>query len=363
MKRARKFLALILIGMLPLMFSCGGGGGEAPPPAFTTADLQGTWYFHDLRSGDAGPGKSPSGWFYGWATVDANGNCTAINGVGSDGSTETTCTGESLTIDSSGIITEPGSNMHGKMSKGKDLIVNTADDGTGDYQFGVGIKAGGTFATADLQGTWNYHVLTTGDAPQWTGWAYGQMNIDASGNGTFTSMNRRDGDTSLPGPVTLSLNPDGIINGSSPSKFHGKMNQSKDLVVATMNDGGGGYSLLIFQKAGGTFSTADLQGNWWNHGLVSGDAPAQRIGWFYTNWSSDASGNFTALSHRDSTGLTTIPTGGTFSVSPSGVVTSAFLPSFHGILNQKKDMIVWTFTGYPGKDTGVGGYVLGIMLK
>lgn len=253
--------------------------------------------------------------------------------------------------------------MHGKMSKGKDLIVNTADDGTGDYMLSVAVKAGGTFITADLAGTWNHHLLTTGDAPQWTGWAYVQINVDASGNVTFAPATRSDEKPETPWPITLSISSSGVVTQVGDPSLHGVINQGKDLMVATMNDGGGGYSLLILQKAGGTFSTADLQGNWWTHGLVSGDAPAQRIGWFYTNWSSDANGNFTALSHRDSTGLTTIPTGSTFSISPSGVVTSTSLPSFHGILNQKKDMMVWTYTGYPSLTTGVGGYVLGISLK
>lgn len=365
MKRARKFLTLILIGMLPFMLSCGGGGGDgAPPPAFTTTDLQGTWNTHTLVSGDA---PQWNGWEYGALTVDSSGNVTFGPVTNSDGVTETPTETATVSISPAGIISSPEktSSSHGKMNLGKDMIVITMDYGKGrGYDLSIATKTGGTFTTSDLQGTWNIHVLTTGDAPQFTCWAYAQMNIDVNGNATFLSKLNSAGETTLPGPVTLSLNPDGIINGSNdPSKFHGKMNQSKDLVVATMNDGGGGYSLLILQKAGGTFSTADLQGNWWTHGLVSGDAPAQRIGWFYTNWSSDANGNFTALSHRDSTGLTTIPTGSTFSVSPSGVVTSASLPSFHGIMNQKKDMMVFTFTGYPGRDTGVGGYVLGIMLK
>jgi len=322
MKKAKKFLALILMCMLPLMLSCGwggGGGGEADTSApsvptgltvvassvplnqinlswtastdnigvtgykiyrggsylksvtttstsdtglnlltqycytvsaydaagnestkssqvcattsgFSIADFQGTWYSHDLQSGDAGPGRSRSAWFYGWSTIDANGNCIAHYEVESDGSINTTCEGDinDLNLDpATGVLTAIGFSGHGIVSKWKDLIVFVADDGTGDYRFSVSIKSGGTF------------------------------------------------------------------------------------------------------------TTADLQGNWWNHGLVSGDAPAQRIGWFWTNWSSNASGNFTALSHRDSTGLTTLPAGMTFSVRSNGVVTSAALPSFYGIKNQK----------------------------
>jgi len=332
---------------------------------FTISDSQGTWYSHDLQSGDAGPGRSASAWFYGWSTYDANGNCIDSYDVKSDGSTKSGCSysniGDVLIVDPlSGVYNGIG-NSHGKISKWKDLILGTGDDGTGDYLFGVSIKSGGTFTTADLQGTWNFHVLATGDAPQWTGWAYGQMNVDASGKATFTSFFTSSGPT-VAEPPTFSISPDGVVTAGEPL-FHGVMNMSKDLVIATWTSDDGGYYLQIMQKIGGGFSTADLQGNWWTHGLVSGDAPAQRIGWFWTNGSSDASGNFTAITHRDSTGLTTLPADMTFSVNSNGVITSAALPSFYGIMNQRKDMIVYTFTGHPSLDTGVGGYVLGITLK
>ncbi len=108
--------------------------------------------------------------------------------------------------------------------------------------------SGSMFTTSDLQGTWNINVLTSGDSPQWTGWAYGTLNIDGSGNVTWTAIARSDGNSSLPGSDTVSIASSGIVTSAGNASFQGVMSQNKDTIVATLDDGGGGYDLVVYQK-------------------------------------------------------------------------------------------------------------------
>src|SRR5512139_1059099 len=45
--------------------------------------------------------------------------------------------------------------------------------------------SGGSFSSNDLVGTWNYHGLVSGDAPQHhPGWYHSRLDVDANGNVT-----------------------------------------------------------------------------------------------------------------------------------------------------------------------------------
>ena len=84
-----------------------------------------------------------------------------------------------------------------------------------------------------------------------------------------------------------------------------------------------------------TFSTADFEGTWYWHGLVSGDAPAEKPGWVYNAITFDSSGNATYGPITDSEAIPYTPDPKTFSISSTGVVTiPAAGVSFHGQMNQ-----------------------------
>jgi hypothetical protein len=202
-------------------------------------------------------------------------------------------------------------------------------------------KAGGTFTTSDLAGTWNLHSLTSGDGPQWTGWYYGTINFNNSGNGTISGTDS-DGGTDINDPVSATIDNNGVVSSLSNPSFHGVMSQDKNLIVATMNDGGGGgYNLIIGQRAGGSFTTSDLAGTWNFHGITSGDAP-QWNGWFYGQVLADASGNLSFISYLDSDGDPSLPDAGPLAISSDGIVTDASSPSFHGKMSLGTDLIVAT---------------------
>jgi len=203
--------------------------------SFVTSDLQGMWTAHMITTG-----IDPSyiGWLYGASSIDASGNWTWIAVTRSNGDS-TLPVSAILTISPSGIITI-GSipSFHGVMSLDKSLIVATVDDGGGGGNLIVLQKEGGvTFAQSDLQGEWN-------------GWAYGWNSTDASGNQTFTSTMRSDGNSTLANGGTLSLSTAGVLTQpDNPSAwFNGSMSSSKSLAIATMNDDGGGYDLIVLIK-------------------------------------------------------------------------------------------------------------------
>lgn len=116
------------------------------------------------------------------------------------------------------------------------------------------------FTTSDLGGTWDFHMLASGDSPQHTGWAYGTQVIDDSGNLTFASITRSNGDSSLPSNETLAISSSGVVT-MADLDLHGVMSPQKDMIVAVMTDGGDGYDLVILLKRGtATYSTSDLGG-------------------------------------------------------------------------------------------------------
>ena len=75
-----------------------------------------------------------------------------------------------------------------------------------------------------------------------------------------------------------------------------------------------------------TFNTADLQGTWCYHALISGDSPSQTPGWYWGELTLDSAGNVigsTVLT--DSLGNSDCNPGATiepFNISQDGVVTT-----------------------------------------
>ena len=90
----------ILVCLSFLTISCGGGGsssGGGDNPAFTTADLGGTWYFNGVRS--AGSEGTNSGTI----VIDSSGNVTGGSFTRNPGVAKT-ITGGSLAISAAGVV-------------------------------------------------------------------------------------------------------------------------------------------------------------------------------------------------------------------------------------------------------------------
>ena len=212
------------------------------------------------------------------------------------------------------------------------------------------------FITGDLEGNWEIHMLTSGDYPKWTGWMYGTLNIDTSGNGRFSSINRSDGYSSLPKDVKAAISPSGLVTFAG-TDFYGVMNSQKDMIVGVMSDSGGGYDLVFYTKHGmSAFTTDDLEGTWYLHALESGDGPLLP-GWTHATLTIDSIGSFIMSSYLNSYGETDAVENGTTNITADGIVTISGRPTSHGIMNPGKDMVVLTM------DNSNGGYDLSVLSK
>jgi hypothetical protein len=149
-------------------------------------------------------------------------------------------------ITADGIITISGRpSAHGIVNPGKDMVVLTMDSSSGGYDMSIMTKQGpSAFTTSDFKGSWEFLALTSGDYPQYIGYAHGIQTIDADGNWSFTSMTRSNGDSTLPEDLTVLISPSGVVTYTG-TDFHGIMNSRKDIIVGVMTDGGDGYDMLI----------------------------------------------------------------------------------------------------------------------
>ena len=323
--------------------------------AYDVSDLEGTWHFHGLTSGDS---RQWIGWAYGTQSTDATGNCTVTSITRSDWSPDLPLD-TTMAISSSGVVTIPGTDFHGTMNSQRDMIIGVMTDGGGGYDLVIFTKAGGTFTTGDLEGTWNMHALGSGN--NLGGWAYGTFTGDTTGSFRGSYVTSR-GHAESP-IVTLNINSNGIINalndiGVTAPTFHGVMSNNKDIIVCTGTGGDDSYQLRVFVKMGGTFTTSDLCGTSYIHGLVSGDDTAWQ-GWYHVTSLADSSGNFNwvAGSYLNSSGDTDQTFSGTMSITTDGVVGMVDRTDFHGVMSIGKDMVVGTL------NDGGGGYDLVIALK
>ena len=209
--------------------------------AYALSDLQGDWNFHTLSTGNT------SGWTHGEEQIDGSGNVNRISIVNNDnnailGSNYT------LSIDAQGNITRADkATYHGSISADKSLMINTRSiESATTFRIKILQKKGGSFSTADLAGTWDFHNLMTGTDASWV---HGVDMIDSSGVVTNASRLFDDGDTSLRPAHTLTIDANGIISRSDRPSYHGVMSQDKKLMIITVDTGTNGtYHMRVLQR-------------------------------------------------------------------------------------------------------------------
>ena len=199
---------------------------------FYQSDFEGKWNNHCVISGDT----QWLGWERGILRFDTNGVFGFILYESSD--PNRTAVPIAFNISSTGVVTGssnvPGT-FHGAMNPGKDLIVGTINDVRGGYKLCVLQRAVSGVTPNDLADTWNFHGISTGDYPEWTGWFNGQLTADASGVITQISYTDSSGGSTPPLNSPLDITTGGILTDQANSSFHGTMNIGKDLIIATMN--------------------------------------------------------------------------------------------------------------------------------
>lgn len=346
----------ILCSTLLLVTSLSDTGSATP---FTAADFEGTWHLCGLGVRD-----NSGAWAHGTYTFDATGE---FEGAYTSSTGHSEAPHGTMSINTEGIVRALSgvgplvSSFHGAMSNSRNVIVCTHTGG--DYSHGmlVFVKAGTAFATGDLQGTWVYHGLTSGEPPDARpGWYHGSVTINESGQAIYSAVTDSQGQNDyVPNPAEFSVDPNGIVAHLGARSFHGAVNQARDMIVATGTMAPGrdtsvrGYNLLIMVKqAPGAYAIGDLIGTWHIHGLVSGSYSDWR-GWYYfSGFAHGTTFSWIANSYVNCKGDTVPAWSGEVNITSDGIVTYPHLSRSHGILSIGRDFSVGTV------DDGGGGYGL-----
>jgi len=309
------------------------------------------------------------GWEHGTLSFDNNG-LGHMTGIVRNGTLLSDRVDIPFTMSLSGMLFNPDDNtFQCVVSRDMSVMVETFTDSTGGPAMMIGQKRGGTFQTngSDMTGTWRFQRLTAGSDNITSGWAYGTMGI-VSGSATITTMTKNAGNSEVGTTFTFSMDGNGIMANTGDASFHGVMSMDKSMIVATDTNGGNPELWVMMKTTTGIYSTTDMMGDWVMHSVSSGNTDSRD--WTFGHSVVDAGGNNTFSQMMGSGGpvsssqMTFTMNGGEMTMSGTGggmgggMMGGGLLTStFHGIMNEAKNMIVSTYTD------GTGGYPFSIQVK
>ncbi len=315
-------------------------------PTYSTSDLNGTWSEHQLSAAD-----SPVwfGWSYSDVTFD-NGTATASNNYESPGVAAPSNSLSNFSVSPEGIVTNPAYDIHGVLSQNKNIIVGTYTDDSAPA-LGFFIKRESTvFSSSDPVGTWDFNALEVGDKASANWWGYGEATISSAGTVSLSGT-ISDG-SNFNSSSDFVIASDGTITSNSNPTIDGFMNADKNLMVLSYSDynGTGNPGIMIFVKAGASFTQADLVGTWSWHALRAQDSSNF---WAYGDMNIDASGNTTMSPATFSDGTSATPTvEGPLVLASDGTISAAGDHTLHGVLDRDEGLMVWTVTSNNSSGAG-----------
>ncbi len=362
-KGSTRFLLYFFILMF-LMFIAGCSSKDnkpAPAPAYTQADLTGTWHAHMLQAGSTGITNQ---WQYVTVTIDSTGTLTFADCL--DGTTSTTCpTGPIVwTINSSGVISETdngtATDSHFTMTSNKNFIAGTGTGGGGTgSQMIIALKEGTSYTGTELNSqSLIYHELAVGVANQWiygTGTTYSDGELTISSY-TDPSGTHPSGDTGY----KLLVNTSGDVTLQGEDSFHGFLSDDKKTIVGVLNYDPSSPALIIFQITTGqtVTATAYLGTTFYGHELACGASPAPF--WDHETVTVGILGGITLSDFVSSSSSVTAPTATlTGSIDSSGTITISGIDQYNGHISYDGNFVVGTQTD----DTDTGVYSLSIMTR
>jgi len=361
----KRFLFLGVVFCLTILTTpCFGQG-------FETSDLEGTWYAYFM---EANP-MAGTFWVYGSFTVDDDGDITGGTYKTADGTT-VNVTGGQASLDGDGLLTgtieSQGAGTtnipSGKMDAGKTVISFVGADTQNSMGLGIAIKGGKSFSTDDIEGTWYAYLMETNPVTG-TYWLHATLIVDDEGTLTGGSYTAPDGTTVSVTGGQASLDADGLLSGTVTAQGgltgnfpYGKMDAGKTVISMVGVDSLGSQNLAVAVKAGGSFSTKDLEGTWYVYLFETN--PATGSYWLYGNFTVDDAGKVTGGKYTAPDGATVDVTGGQAGISADGFVTATIEAGDGGtgtIPTGKMD-VGKTFISFVGTDTQ-GSLDLGVAIK
>ena len=336
--------------------------------AFSMDNVKGTtWGYNTMMT------SGTMGWEHGTLSFDNNG-LGHMAGIVRNGTALADRGDIPYTMSMSGMLLDPGDNTFQCVVSGdRSVMVATFTDNIGGPAMMIGQKRGGAFQPdgSDMTGTWRFQRLTAGGDNNTSGWAYGTMEFIA-GSASITSMTTNAG-VGGGGTFLFTMDASGIMSRTGDASFYGVMSMDKTMIVAT-DTNGGNPEIWVMMKTTGTYSTADMMGDWVMHSVSSGNAGSRD--WTFGHSVVDAGGNNTFSQMMGSTGAispTTLPMvmngGGEMTMSGAGggagggmmgggmmgggLVTS----TFHGTMNGARNLMVSSYSD------GSGGYPFSIQVK
>jgi len=340
--------------------------------AFSMDNVKGTtWGYNTMMT------SGTMGWEHGTLTVDGNGLGTMI-GIVRNGTLLPDRGPVPFTMSLSGMLLNPGdTTFQCVVSRDISVMVATSTDNTtGGPAMMIAQKRGGVYQAGglDMNGTWRFQRLTAGSDNTSSGWAYGTMEIipGSPGSATILTMTKNAGVSEAGTTFPISMDANGIMSKALDASFYGVMSFDKSMIVAT-DTSGGRPEIWVMMKStlGTTYSTADMTGTWVMHSVSSGNTGSRD--WAFGHSVVDSGGNNTFSQMMGSTGAIT-PTQMTMVMNfATGVMTipgagggtgggmmggRMMTSTFHGIMNEAKNMMVSTYT-----TDGGGGYPFSMQLK
>lgn len=243
------------------------------------------------------------------------------------------------------------------------------------------------FSQADLAGTWNIIIFSSGPEvaapPTQPGWARGAVTVDASGHLTFTSLTANDPFGGIPVPLlpapgavvwAMDANGTGVVTSGGVSGgllgmgMQGFMATNKQVIVGTVTVATNSRAMVIAVKqvTGANFTTADVTGPvtgplpFTSHLLRSGAS----TDWDYFTGTIDSSSQVTFTSYITTTGpVVPLPVTnvGTITIDSTGLVHLLSEPTFEGVMTPDKKVIFATFTD-TDTTTGANIYHLDVIM-
>jgi hypothetical protein len=231
--------------------------------------------------------------------------------------------------------------------------------------------------TRDLGGTWSIFGLTSGEGPsRMAGWHWLSMEMDSAGNAWALGPVHDALDNAFYVPVLgqFSMDHRGIVTNSRIESYSGILSLDGDLIVGVgamtpgSSDGVSGDTLQLLVRRSSRFTTGDLEGAWWVHGLISGSSSSWRPGWYWHSLDMDSDGRASATSTvHDSLGnsyyVAKWEPREPFIIDPMGAVTNPRLAAYRGTMTPDKGMIVAVVTMAPGSWEDVRGYNLQVLVR